>query len=70
MFMFLKQAIGFILSFMEKFEPIDFIAIIIIVFGFFLMSRGVDSVVAGIVIMVSSYYFGKKSSGVVKISPQ
>ena len=51
----------------DKLEPIDIIAIIILISGFILIAMGVDHAVSGIIIMVVSYYFGKKSSGIIKL---
>ena len=44
------------------FEPIDIIAIVVIVGGFTLTALGYNAVVHGLMIAVGSYYFGKKSS--------
>lgn len=41
-------------------QPKDFIAILAIVGGFVLMYKGIDSVVAGIMIAIISYYFGRR----------
>ena len=47
---------------MPKIEAIDIIAAIILIGGFILIAHGIDHAVSGIVIMVTSYYFGKKAS--------
>jgi len=51
----------------NKLEAIDIIAIVFIVGCIVLKALGKDSWVDYILIGVSSYYFGKKSSGVIEI---
>ena len=41
-------------------EPKDILATIILIGGFILLAKGIDTVVGGIVIMVTSYYFRKR----------
>ena len=41
-------------------EPKDILAAIILIGGFILIAKGIDTVVGGIVIMVTSYYFRKR----------
>ncbi len=41
----------------NRFRPADFIGIIVIIFGFYLLLKGVDHVVGGCVIAVVTYYF-------------
>ena len=53
---------------MAKFEPIDVIALTIIVSCFILVYFGINSIVSGVLIMVCAYYFGKRSSGVVHLT--
>jgi len=44
-------------EFFKKVLPSDVIALVVIVFGFYLLSKGVDKVVSGAVIAVVTYYF-------------
>lgn len=39
----------------------DIIAVIAFVGGFWLMSKGIDSVVGGILIAITAYYFRKRT---------
>ena len=41
-------------------EPKDILAAIILIGGFILLAKGIDTIVGGIVIMVASYYFRKR----------
>ena len=41
-------------------EPKDILAAIILIGGFILLAKGIDSVVGGIVILVATYYFRKR----------
>ena len=41
-------------------EPKDILAAIILIGGFILLAKGIDTVVGGIVIMVTTYYFRKR----------
>jgi len=38
----------------------DLIALIVIIGGIFLLSKGIDGVVGSVIIMVTSFYFGQK----------
>jgi len=49
-------------SFLEKLEPRDIIALVVISFGFYLLYKGIDSVVGGAVIVVTTYYFVRSRS--------
>lgn len=44
-------------AFFQKLRPADVIGFVVIVFGFVLLSNGVNGVVAGAVIAVVTYYF-------------
>ena len=44
-------------AFFEKLCPADVLGVIVIVFGFFLLYKGIDHVVGGAVIAVVTYYF-------------
>ena len=44
-------------EFLKKVLPSDIIALVVIIFGFYLLSKGVDTVVSGAVIAVVTYYF-------------
>jgi len=44
-------------SFLEKLQPSDIIALVIISFGFYLLLKGIDTVVGGGVIVITTYYF-------------
>ena len=44
-------------SFMEKLRPADIIGFVVIVFGFALLYCGIDHIVGGAVIAVTTYYF-------------
>ena len=43
-----------------KFYPRDWIALIVLTFGMYMISKGINSVVSGIVIMIVTYYFSKR----------
>jgi hypothetical protein len=50
-------------NFLKKgFEPIDFIALIILVGGAYLKLHGADGTVSLLLVFVATYYFGKKAS--------
>ena len=51
----------------DKFEPIDVIAMVIILGGMLLTANGYNGTISNILIMVSAYYFGKRSSGVIHV---
>lgn len=44
-------------AFFEKLRPADVIGIIVIIGGFYLLLKGVDHVVGGLLIAVVTYYF-------------
>ena len=44
-------------KFIDRFRPADFIGIIVLVCGFYLLYKGVDTIVGGCVIAVVTYYF-------------
>ena len=44
-------------DFFKKLYPADIIGFIVILFGFYLLAKGVDTVVSGAVIAVVTYYF-------------
>ena len=44
-------------KFFSYLRPADVIALVVLIFGFTLLLRGVNGVVAGIVIAVVAYYF-------------
>ncbi len=44
-------------AFFEKLRPADVIGLVVILFGFFLLYKGIDTVVGGAVIAVVTYYF-------------
>jgi len=46
-----------------RFQPIDIIAILIIICATILKGLGIDDVVSSILLWVTGYYFGKKASG-------
>ena len=46
-----------------KFEPVDFIAIIVIIGGLYLKLCGADGIVGTLLVSVVFYYFGKKGLG-------
>ncbi len=43
-----------------KIYPKDIIALIVLVFSLFLIYKGINSIVSGIVIMIITYYFSKR----------
>lgn len=45
----------------EKVYPRDFIALIVLVFSLFLIAKGINAIVSGIVIMIVTYYFSKRT---------
>ena len=47
--------------FIEKLKPADVIALIVLVFSMYIISIGVNHAVSGVVIMICTYYFVKKS---------
>ena len=47
--------------FIEKLKPADIIALVVLVFSMYIISIGVNHVVSGVVIMICTYYFVKKS---------
>lgn len=49
----------------DDLKAIDFIAAVVIIGSFILTGLGVNGFVSAICIMVVSYYFGKKSSGII-----
>ena len=44
-------------EFFKKVCLSDIIALVVVIFGFYLLAKGVDKVVSGAVIMVVTYYF-------------
>lgn len=50
---------------MHDIKPIDIIAAITIIGGYILYLFTDDGLVGNILIMVTAYYFGKKSSGII-----
>ena len=44
-------------EFFKKVLPSDIIALVVLVFSFYLLSKGVDKVVSGVIIAVVTYYF-------------
>jgi len=47
--------------FLNKFYPTDFIAVIVVIGGFVLKFAGIDGTVGSILMMVVSFYFGKRA---------
>jgi len=45
---------------MKNLQPKDLIALVVIIGGFILLAKGIDSIVGGLVIMVITYYFRKR----------
>lgn len=45
---------------LEAWTPKDCIAAVTLAFCLFLMSQGIDHVVSGIIIMITTYYFRKR----------
>ena len=48
-------------QFITKCRPADFIALVVLTFSLYIISTGVNHTVSGIVIMICTYYFVKKS---------
>ena len=48
--------------FIEKIRPADIIALVVLVFAMYIISIGVNHTVSGVVIMICTYYFVKKSN--------
>jgi len=46
-------------EFFKDLKPRDIIALVVVVFGFYLILKGLDGVVGGILIAVVAYYFGR-----------
>jgi len=49
-------------KFFDRLRPVDIIAVICIIFGFYLLLKGVDHVVGAVVLAISAYYFGHARS--------
>ena len=49
-------------NFISQWKPADCIALIVLVFAMFIISIGVNHTVSGVVIMICTYYFVKKSN--------
>lgn len=45
----------------NQFDGADLIALVIIVGGFILIAKHIDTVVGGVVTMVTGYYFGRRA---------
>lgn len=45
---------------MTKIKARDIIALVVIIGGFILLALGIDHIVGGILIMVTTYYFRKR----------
>jgi hypothetical protein len=45
-------------NFFSKLRPADVIGLVCVIFGFYLLSKGVDTVVGACVITIVAYYFG------------
>ena len=49
-------------SFFEKLKPADIIAFFVLMFAMYIISIGINHTVSGVVIMICTYYFVKKSN--------
>ena len=49
----------------RKLEPIDLIAIIVLVGGLYLKLKGCDGVVGSLITAIVFYYFGKKGAAII-----
>jgi len=49
-------------KFIEKLMPADIIALIVLCSAMYIISIGVNHTVSGVVIMICTYYFVKKSN--------
>jgi len=49
-------------TFLEKLEPADILAGIILIGGLALIGLGINGIVGGLLIAVVAYYFGKKEN--------
>ena len=49
-------------KFISQWKPADCIALVVLVFAMFIISIGVNHTVSGVVIMICTYYFVKKSN--------
>jgi len=47
-------------TFLQKLEPKDILAAVVLIGGFVLLALGVDTVVGGVIIAVVAYYFRKR----------
>lgn len=45
----------------DKIRPCDIIAVIVVIYGFYLLSKGFDGTVSTILLAVTAFYFGLKS---------
>lgn len=48
------------MSVLEKLEPVDIVAFIVLVGGLILISLHIDGIVGGAVTLIVGYYFGHK----------
>jgi len=44
-------------DFFKKVHPSDIIALVVLIISFYLLSKGVDKIVSGVIIAVVAYYF-------------
>jgi len=49
-------------KFIQNWKPADCIALVVLVFAMYIISIGVNHTVSGVVIMICTYYFVKKSN--------
>lgn len=47
--------------FIEKLKPADIIAFFVLMFAMYIISKGINHTVSGVVIMICTYYFVKKA---------
>lgn len=47
-------------TFLEKLEPADILAAIILIGGLVLIGLGINGIVGGLVVAIVAYYFGKR----------
>lgn len=50
--------------------PVDIIALVVIIGGMILTAYGHNGTISNILIMVTAYYFGKRSSAVIQVADQ
>lgn len=48
-------------GFIERWEPKDIIALVVLIFSLCLIAKGINHIVSGLTIMIVTYYFRKRT---------